>query len=180
MNDIVRTNIKERLVKAIESEKLLAQDVAAIFQMHPSYISWFKNVKYWDKIGEKFWERVLAWINSGQSLREWSEKHGKVLNENSPTDTKRDKTGTEKKEIVSEPIKTDISLHDLATYPRKNMIEASDIKSDPELLKEAEGLREKITLIDLLKERRVALIEETNAIDNLLRHYTRLMPSPWK
>jgi len=159
MNDIVRTNIKERLVKAIESEKLLAQDVAAIFQMHPSYISWFKNVKYWDKIGEKFWERVLAWINSGQSLREWSEKHGKVLNENSPTDTKRDKTGTETKETVPEPLKIDINLHDLATYPRKNVPE----KSEPSV---GRG-----DMIRLLAEEKELLKRKIEAIDFLLQHY---------
>ena len=163
MNDIVRTNIKERLVKAIESEKLLAQDVAAIFQMHPSYISWFKNVKYWDKIGEKFWERVLAWINSGQSLREWSEKHGKVLNENSPTDTKRDKTGTEKKEIVSEPVNPEpkplITIKPGVLEKRKEEI----------AVKERRASRGE--MVDMLITEKESLRAKIEAIDVLLKHY---------
>ena len=79
MNDIAKNSTKERLERAIEKENLLAQDVAAIFGMAPSYISWIKNPKYWDKVGDHFWDKVLAWVNSGQSLKEYSQKHGKEL-----------------------------------------------------------------------------------------------------
>ena len=79
MNDIAKNSTKERLERAIEKENLLAQDVAAIFGMAPSYISWIKNPKYWDKVGDHFWDKALAWVNSGQSLKEYSQKHGKAL-----------------------------------------------------------------------------------------------------
>jgi len=87
MNDIAKTNIKERLEKAIESEKLLAQDVASIFGLHPSYISWIKNPKYWERCPVSFWDKLLLWANSGQGLREYAEKHGKVLPEKQEHET---------------------------------------------------------------------------------------------
>ncbi|MBK5202128.1 MAG: hypothetical protein JJE45_00200 [Prolixibacteraceae bacterium] len=162
MNIITRTNIKEKLVKAIEAENLLAQDVAAIFGMHPSYISWFKNPKYWDKIGETFWERVLSWINSGQKITEYAQKHGKTLMTKSPSVLKEAKTDTEKKETVSEPDKIEPHwVKSVLKQHKEKPIE--EIKPQPRL-----NVGE---MVNLLLEERASLKEKIEAIDVLLKHY---------
>jgi hypothetical protein len=145
MNDIAKTNIKEKLEKAIESEHLLNQDVAEIFGFHPSYISWFKNPKYWNSIGVTFWERVLAWVNSGQSLKEYAEKHGKVQ----PV----------KKTEVPEPM---IKVKPEALEKRKKEL-AERNEVPPRISKGA--------LIDLLLEEKELLKSKIEAIDLLLKHY---------
>ena len=144
MNDIAKTNIKEKLEKAIASENLLNQDVAEIFGFHPSYISWFKNPKYWSSIGNTFWERVLAWVNSGQKLTEYAEKHGKVLG---------------KKAEISEPI---IKVKPEALEKRKK--ELAERKEMPKRLSTGQ-------MVDFLIEEKKLLQAKIEAIDTLLKHY---------
>ena len=79
MNDIYKTNIKDRLDKAMESEGLRPSETARIFGFHPNYISMMRNPDTWIKCPKSAWETVSLWINSGQSLKEYSEKHGRVI-----------------------------------------------------------------------------------------------------
>lgn len=146
MNEIAKENTKERLVKAIESEGLLNQDVAGIFDMHPSYMSWFKNPKYWEKIGDTFWERVLAWVNSGQTLKEYSEKRGKVLPE---------KKTQEPKEVITPVRKPDVKSP----------------KTPVKLVREDRPRLSKGGMVDLLLEEKERLKLQIEAIDTLLKHY---------
>ena len=99
MNDIAKQSIKIKLEKAIASEGLSKSEVAEVLGFHPSYISWFGNPKYWDKLGNFFWDKTLPWVNSGQSLKEFQKKKGKVLC------PKSDKTVPESKESVPELVK---------------------------------------------------------------------------
>ena len=75
MNDISKTNTQTRLNKAIESEGLKINEV---------YVSMIRNEKFWPNCSAAAWDSVLTWINSGQSLKEYSEKHGKVLSPEKP------------------------------------------------------------------------------------------------
>jgi len=79
MNDISKTNIKTKLEKAMESEDIRSSEAARIFGINPSYISMIKNPDTWVKCPISGWEEVLKWVNSGQGLKEYSEKHGKIL-----------------------------------------------------------------------------------------------------
>jgi hypothetical protein len=81
MNDISKTNIQTKLVKAMAAENIGPSETARIFGIPPTYISMMKNPQAWDKCPKSAWEAVLLWINSGQGLKEYSEKHGKVLPE---------------------------------------------------------------------------------------------------
>jgi hypothetical protein len=81
MNDISKTNIQTKLVKAMAAENIGPSETARIFGIPPNYISMMKNPQAWDKCPKSAWEAVLLWINSGQGLKEYSEKHGKVLPE---------------------------------------------------------------------------------------------------
>jgi hypothetical protein len=81
MNDIVKTSIKTKLESAMARERLKPSETARIFGIHPNYVSMIKNPDTWMKCPNSAWESILTWVNSGQGLIEWSEKHGKVLPE---------------------------------------------------------------------------------------------------
>ena len=149
MNDIAKQNIKEKLVKAIEAENLLAQDVAAIFEMHPSCLSWIKNPKYWNRAGNALWGKVLCWVNSGQTLKEYSEKKGKVLCDKSIDSVPK------VKETVLEPLKS-------VSKPPK---EAKQIQ-EKEHRKLSIG-----EMVDMLLEEKGSLQSKIDAIDVLLKFY---------
>ena len=180
MNDIAKNSTKERLERAIEKENLLAQDVAAIFGMAPSYISWIKNPKYWDKVGDHFWDKVLAWVNSGQSLKEYSQKHGKELPPDKHADKKfidpvaealwqksvdnvaKEKEAKEKfKPVDSTPEMKDKieNAERLAKHPY-----FSGKKEEHRRLSAGE-------MVDLLLEEKKFLQCKIDAIDVLLKHY---------
>lgn len=144
MNEIAKENIKTKLETAIKVENLLNQDVAAIFGIHHCYMSWFKNPKYWDKISDTVWERVCAWVNSGQSLKEYSEKHGKVLPE---PKVHKPKEGISYKPEVKDRIKS--------IKPKK---------SEPPRLRKG-------VMVDLLLEEKELLKCKIETIDTLLKYY---------
>jgi hypothetical protein len=79
MNEIAKTNVKERLEKAMETEGLKPSETANIIGIHPNYVSMIKNPNTWDKCPGSVWDFVLLWVNSGQSLKEYFEKHGKFM-----------------------------------------------------------------------------------------------------
>ena len=81
MNEIAKTQTQTRLVKAMEHEGLRPSETAEKLGIMANYISMIKNQKMWDKCPAKAWDAVLTWVNSGQSLKEYGEKHGKVLPE---------------------------------------------------------------------------------------------------
>jgi hypothetical protein len=97
MNDLTKTNIQTKLNKAVESEGLSLTEAGRCIGIMPNYLSMIRNEGQWEKCGVTAWDTVLKWVNSGQSLREYSEKHGKVLPEN-----KEQKQGT----IISRIIET--------------------------------------------------------------------------
>lgn len=82
INDVVKTNIKTRLEKALESEDVKIGDAARILGVLAQYLSMIKNTASWEKVSKGAWDSVLTWINSGQTLKEYSERHGKVLPSN--------------------------------------------------------------------------------------------------
>ena len=79
MNDIYKTNIRDRLDQAMAGEGLRPSETARIFDVPPAYISLMRNPDTWKYCPNTAWETATLWINSGQSLKEYSEKHGRVL-----------------------------------------------------------------------------------------------------
>jgi hypothetical protein len=160
MNDIVKQNIKEKLQKAIEAEKLLAQEVADLFGLHPSYISWIKNPKYWERCPVSFWENLLKWVNSGQSLKEYSEKHGKVL-------PAKEEPKSEVKVKVGDDGK--ISKEEWEKNRPPEVKIKTPFKSKPE--NQEPKRASKGELLDMLIEEKALLQQKIDAIDVLLRYY---------
>lgn len=79
MNEISKTQVQTRLEKAMETEDIRSSEAAGIFGIQPNYISMIKNSNLWGNCPARVWEEVLKWVNSGQRLKEYSEKHGKIL-----------------------------------------------------------------------------------------------------
>jgi hypothetical protein len=116
MNDISKTNIQTKLIKALESEKIATNEAARILGTMPQYISMMKNPATWDKLPITAWESVLTWVNSGQTLKEYSEKHGKVCPEiYQPKDDM-----VVSREIRKSPMSLEEQLKDFE--PRKSMM----------------------------------------------------------
>lgn len=79
MNDIAKTSTAARLIKAMEREKLGPADTGRIIGILPQYVSMMKKPEYYSKCPASAWEAALKWANSGQTLEEYSQKHGAVL-----------------------------------------------------------------------------------------------------
>ncbi|HLD89427.1 MAG TPA: hypothetical protein VI911_00145 [Patescibacteria group bacterium] len=79
MNDIAKQATVDKFLSAIKKEKLFKLEAGAIVGLVPAQVSYLFNKRYWIRLKESNWDSVLKWINSGQSLKEYSEKHGKVL-----------------------------------------------------------------------------------------------------
>lgn len=79
MNDIAKENIQKKLIKAMETEGVSSEFVARVFEVNSSYLSWLKRPAYWNKLGSPIWEKLLLWVNSGQTLKQYAEKKGKFM-----------------------------------------------------------------------------------------------------
>jgi len=147
MNEVVKTNIKTRLECAMEKEGLKPTETARIFGIHPNYVSMIKNPNTWVKCPQSAWESVLTWVNSGQGLLEWSEKHGKVLPE------KPEKSEIPKPLVTVKPEALERRKEELAVRNQK-----------PKRATRGE-------LIDMLIAEKELLKCKVDAIDVLLKHY---------
>jgi len=95
MNEIVKENIQRKLIEAMDKESLKPGQAAKFLNIIPSYISMIKNKGQWDKCPKAAWETVLLWVNTGESMKEYAEKHTEFLEKINP---KKEKEIT--KEIV--------------------------------------------------------------------------------
>ena len=75
INDVAKKSISDKLIKAMDLEKLTPKETAEGFGFNPCYISMIKNKDQWDKCPNKAWEAVLAWVNSGDTLHHYFSKH---------------------------------------------------------------------------------------------------------
>ena len=87
MNEIAKKATADKFLRALEKEQLSKAEAGACIGFTPANVSYLLNEKYWDRLGI-YWDKILAWVNSGQSLREYSEKHGKVLPPEKPVKLK--------------------------------------------------------------------------------------------
>ena len=81
MNDIAKAATVDKFSRAIQAEGLGKAEAGAFIGLMPAQVSYLFNEKYWPRLGNVGWDMLLKWGNSGQSLKEYSEKHGKVLPE---------------------------------------------------------------------------------------------------
>jgi len=81
MNDIAKNAASDRFLKALEKESLKKAAAGACLGISAEQVSYLFNLKYWNRLGTAGWDKILKWANSGQGLKEYSEKHGRVLPE---------------------------------------------------------------------------------------------------
>ena len=84
MNDIAKAATADKFLAAINKEGLSKAEAGAAIGLMPAQVSYLFNEKYWPRLGNIGFDTVLKWVNSGQSLKEYSDKHGKVLPEIAP------------------------------------------------------------------------------------------------
>jgi hypothetical protein len=96
MNDVAKTNIQNKLLSALEKENLSNVEAGRILGVMPNYISMIKNSNTWDKASVAAWEAVQKWVNSGQRLAEYGERHGKCLPDKMKVDVNDDLAGMRK------------------------------------------------------------------------------------
>ena len=156
MNDIAKTQTLQRLNKAIVTENLQINEVAACLGIQATYVSMMRNVKHWPKCSVASWEAILKWVNSGQSLKEYSEKHGKAIPEAKPRIELPPKVIAVKQPGSNEPL---VKVKPEALERRQK--ELAERKERPS----------KGQLIDVLIEEKELLKSKIDAIDLLLKHY---------
>lgn len=71
MNDIAKKSASERLVKAMEFEKLGPSEVGRKLGILPQYITMAKQEKFWPKMPRSAWDRILHWVNSGETIHHY-------------------------------------------------------------------------------------------------------------
>jgi len=81
MNDIAKQSAAGRLRKALELEKLGSSSAARQLNILPQYISMALNEKFWDKMPKSAWDRILLWVNSGETLHHFKIPIGEPVKE---------------------------------------------------------------------------------------------------
>lgn len=113
MNEIAKRSASERLQKAMGLEKLGPSDTARHLNILPQYVTMSKSEKYWPKMPKSAWDRILLWVNSGETLH-----HFKPPVELPP------------KEIARKP-----APHPELTKEEKQMLQIKDIPTVKETVK---------------------------------------------
>ena len=83
MNDIAKQATADKFLQALKKEHLSKKDAGECIGLTPAQVSCLFNKHFWSRLGNGGWEKVLKWVNSGQGLLEYGEKHGKVVPEKS-------------------------------------------------------------------------------------------------
>ena len=92
MNEIAKKATADKFLKALEKENLSKAVAGMYIGLTPVQVSYLFNEKYWDRLGIIYWDKVLAWLNSGYTLKEYPKHHpeaahavaDKILNEELP------------------------------------------------------------------------------------------------
>lgn len=196
MNDIAKKATADRFLDAIEKEGLSKSEAGTNIGLAPAQVSYLFNEKYWSRLGNTGWDRVLAWVNSGYSLVEFP-KHREVKI-----------SVTEDNRIMLSDIKSNISVKEqnkakktttaleekysvnlaeigwiLGLHKKGKSVEqiSKELKIYIEIVKRIIGNKtieakeeEKtsdLNFIQLLKEERARIAPQIDAIDVLLKHY---------
>jgi len=79
MNDIAKQSASIRLRKAMELEKITTNETARQLNIKPQYLSMALNEKTWNKLSKAAWDRILFWVNSGETLHHFKIPNGEVV-----------------------------------------------------------------------------------------------------
>jgi len=180
MNDIAKKAASDKFLNALEKENLSKAEAGSCLDLVAAQVSYLFNEKYWSRLGRSGWYKILKWVNSGQGLKEYSEKHGKVLPEKKHSEVANDeiemlrKNLSNYKQIVPENInintddllKTDLRI---PRVPKKERANLDRDETKPSLDKEPK--KEESRLATLLREEKALLEEQIQNINAVLKFY---------
>ena len=69
MNVEIQQRVAERVLQALEQEKLMNKEAAEIFGFSPIYLSFIKRRTEFHKTLRKAWEAMHDWSQSGETLK---------------------------------------------------------------------------------------------------------------
>ena len=81
INEVAKQNCQSRIYIALAKEDLKNSEAGEILGVAVYDLLHIKNREHWGKVSTMAWNKVLAWVNSGQTLREYAVKHGKFMPE---------------------------------------------------------------------------------------------------
>lgn len=175
MNDIAKTNTQMKLARAMQREDLTQVEAAEALELPVVYIGCIRNKNRWDKVPDKRWEEVLRWVNSGQSLKEYAKKHGRVMPEK--YEEKKEEAGKKLAEdfIAGEEAEQQIAEH-VATTGLDNIKEIiKDKAPEGEALKEERPASEAPEKVDMIENLQCeinglrSLISELQTVTQLMQ-----------
>lgn len=78
MTDQFKEITKVKVLDAMIAEGLTNKEAASAIGIPGNYLSMIKHPDQWPKCPAQAWVKTVNWVNSGQTLREYAVKHGKV------------------------------------------------------------------------------------------------------
>jgi hypothetical protein len=79
LNDIGKRATAERFLRAIQREKISKSEAGANIGFTLVQVSYVNNEKYWDRLGNSGWDKILAWVNSGYTLKEYPKHYPEAV-----------------------------------------------------------------------------------------------------
>lgn len=78
MTDQFKEITKVKVLDAMIAEGLTNKEAAEAIGIQGNYLSMIKHPDQWPKCPAQAWVKTVNWVNSGQTLKEYAVKHGKV------------------------------------------------------------------------------------------------------
>jgi hypothetical protein len=78
MTDQFKEITKVKVLDAMIAEGLTNKEAAEAIGIPDNYLSMIKHPDQWPKCPAQAWVKTVNWVNSGQTLKEYAVKHGKV------------------------------------------------------------------------------------------------------
>lgn len=85
MTDQFKEITKVKVLDAMIAEGLTNKEAASAIGIPGNYLSMIKHPDQWPKCPAQAWVKTVNWVNSGQTLKEYAVKHGKVRPDPEPT-----------------------------------------------------------------------------------------------
>lgn len=148
LNDIAKRSAAERLVKAMQLEKIGPSEVARFLNILPQYVTMAKQEKYWPKMPRSAWDRILLWCNSGETLHHFKIPNGEIKKEES-----KPKIELPPKEIARRPVEKQEfkGIYSYLADQKPNIKPKAEIEvipPGPECIEEMDAVKIKI-IIDM-------------------------------
>jgi len=170
MNDIAKQATADKFLLVLKKEHLSKKEAGECIGLIPAQVSYLFNKHYWDRLGNVYWDKVLAWVNSGQGLQEYGKKHGKVVVE------KQEDTKPKTVDDIMDNVAKSAERH-LRRAEKKKTVDLGNGVGKTTTIEEKEQEEAKTPrpsvgqMVDMLIEEKKSLQEKIEAIDVLLKHY---------